>query len=89
MKQATRPRDVARAFLRAVSPFVATCPAIKRPSNSSSKQPSRVPNAPRAVLPGGNNTAKVCQKTTILTGFLPAARRSASRKVIEKKDTIH
>ncbi len=82
------PSDVARAFLRAVSPFVATCPAIKRPGNPTSRQPSRAPNLPQHVLLSGSTTAKVCQKTRESDAFLPTSNPSVSKKVMENKDTI-
>ena len=86
MKPATK--DVAHTFLRAVSPFVATCPAIEPRVTSTSKQRSRAPNLPQPVLLSGSNTAKVCQKTREFDAFLPTAHPSASKKVNENKDTI-
>ena len=66
-------KDVARAFLRAVSPFVATCPAAhdctRAPSNPISKQRSRAPNLPQPALPSGNKTTKSARKPTNLTPF--------------------
>ncbi len=86
------PKDVAYAFPRAVSPFLATCPAAhdgtRAPSNSTSKQPSRAPNLPQPVLLSGGATAKVCQKTREFGTFPPTAHPSASKKVNENKDTI-
>ena len=81
-------KDVAHAFLRAVSPFVATCPALKRPSNPTSQQPRRSLNLPQPVLLSGNNTAKVCQKTRESDAFLPTANPAVSKKLIENKDSI-
>ena len=85
MKPATK--DVACVFLRAVSPFVATCPAIEPRVTSTSKQRSRAPNLPQPVLLSGG-TAKVCQKTREFDAFLPAAHPATSKKVNENKDTI-
>ena len=82
------PSDVAYAFLLAVSPLVATYPAIKRPSYPNSKQPSRAPNLPQPVWVSVNSTAKLCQKTHESGTFLPTANPPASKKVIENKDTI-
>ncbi len=78
-------KDVVHAFLRAVSPFLATFPPLTRaPSSPTSKQPSRSPNLPQPVLPGGNSTAKVCHKTDDSDTFLPTANPSASKKVVKK-----
>ena len=73
-------KDVAHAFLRAVSPFVATCPGTP----ASTQTPEQ---GPQPVLLGGN-TAKVCQKTRESDAFMPTANPPASKKVFENKDTI-
>ena len=84
---------LARAFLRAVSPFVATCPGTPAGTQSPespppSKQPSRSPKLPQPVLLSGNSTAKICQKTRESGAFLPTANPPDSKKVVENKDTI-
>ena len=90
MKPATK--DVARAFLRAVSPFVATCPAAhdgtRAPSNPTSKQRSRAPNLPQPVLPSGNKTTKPARKPTNLTPFCqpptpPPLKKSLKTKTLQ------
>ena len=81
-------KDAAHAFLRAVSPFLATCPGThdshQAPGNSTSEQPSGSPNLSQPVWAG---TAKVCQKTDHSDRFLPTTNSSSSKKVIEDKDT--
>ena len=64
-----------------VAPFVATCPGTP----ASTQTPEQVP---QPVWVGGNNTAKVCQKTRESDAFMPTANPPASKKVIENKDTI-
>ena len=85
------PKDVVHAFLRAVSPFLATCPAAhdgtRAPSNSTSKQPSRAPNLPQPVLLSGNKKTKTARKTCAGDVFLPTANAVTSKKAIENKDT--
>ena len=53
-----------------------------------SKQPSRAPNLPQPVFLSGNNTVKVRQKADEFDAFMPTPNPPASKKVIEKKDTI-
>ena len=78
-------KDVAHAFLRAVSPFVATCPGTRARSHL---HPASSDQEPQPVLLSGNNTAKVCQKTRESDAFLPTANPPASKNGIENKDTI-
>ena len=88
--------EVARASRRAASasgPTLARTesprlPSLKRPGNPASQQPSRAPNLPCPVLPGGDNAAKVCQKTDDSDRFLPTLNPPASKKLIENKGMI-
>ena len=57
--------------------------SLKRPSNPTSTQPSRAPNLPCPALPGGNDTAKVCQKTDYSDRFVPTLNPPGSKKIIE------
>ena len=82
-------KDLAHAFLRAVSPLVATCPAAHDGTRAPSHfHPASSDQELQPVLLSGNNTAKVCQKTRESDAFMPTANPSASKKVIENKDTI-
>ena len=81
MKQATRPQDVAQAFLRAVSPFLATCPGTHGGhTNTDSTPPAR----PAQRQQENETTRKACE----YDAFMPPTHPAASKKVIENKDTI-
>ena len=86
MKPATK--DVARAFLRAVSPFVATCPAIKPRVTSTRQAKIKSPKRLPARSPGSNKNNEIRQKIRPPDKFLPTANSSPSKKVTETKDTI-
>ena len=81
-------KDVAYAFLRGVSPFVATCPGTRAPSHlhqqAAIKSPKPPPAGPTQQQQDDEIRIKTCQFDT----FLPTANPSASKKVIENKDTI-
>ena len=82
------PSDVAHAFLRAVSPFVATCPAIKPRVASAQQAATKVSKPPPADLGHQQENNEICQKTCQFDTFLPTVNSSPSRKVIEKQYTI-